>query len=125
MTRRAAALKHFKRVDPHFYTATLEHHTSLPTQLVAKRTSAELFERLIKTVISQQLGTAAARSIFARVKKACGGRIMSKVVLRPPPAPPRAAGLSGSKIKTLKSIATAVETGELNLLALKKVPETD
>ncbi len=125
MTRKAIALKHFKKVDPHFHTATLEHHTSLPKQLVGKRTRAQLFESLVSTVVSQQLGLAAANAIFARVKKACKGRLTPESILKTSPVLLRVAGLSGSKIKTLKLIVTAVKSGELNLLSLKKLPETD
>ena len=35
------------------------------------------------------------------------------------------AGLSGAKIKTVKAIARAVERGELDLLALKRISETE
>jgi len=82
MTRRDAALKHFKRVDPHFYMLTLLHHSSLPAQLSEKRTRAELFESLVSIVISQQLGTVAADTIFARVKKTCGKRVSPELVLK-------------------------------------------
>jgi DNA-3-methyladenine glycosylase II len=123
MTRKAAALRHFKRVDPHFHRATRAHHSSLPEQLSGKRTHAQLFESLVRIVISQQLGTAAARSIFARVKEACGGRLTPESVLKVRLLTLRKAGLSGAKVKTLKAIATAVQNDELNLLALKKIPE--
>jgi DNA-3-methyladenine glycosylase II len=125
MTRLAVALKHFKRVDPHFHRATQAHHASLPKQLVAKRTRAELFASLVSIVISQQLGTAAADTIFARVKKACKGQLTPESVLKTPLSAFRKAGLSGAKTKTLKAIATAVKRGELNLLSLKKIPEGD
>ncbi len=125
MTSRASALKHFKRIDPHFYRATKAHHTSLPVQLVAKRTSAALFESLVSTVISQQLGLAAADAIFARVKKACGNRLTPESVLKVTPSVLRKAGLSGAKVKTLKSIAKAIKNKSLNLLSLGKISETD
>jgi DNA-3-methyladenine glycosylase II len=125
MTRKAAALRHFKQVDPHFHRATKAHHSSLPAQLSQKCTRNGLFERLIRTVISQQLGTAAARSIFIRVKKVCGGRLTPESVMKTRPAAFRRAGLSGAKVKTLKSIAGAVRKGSLDLLSLKKIPETD
>ncbi len=125
MTSRAAALKHFKRADPHFHRATKAHHTSLPEQLVGKRTGAALFESLVSTVISQQLGLAAADAIFARVKKTCGNRLTPELVLKVRPQALRKTGLSGAKIKTLKSIATAVKDKSLNLLSLKDIPEAD
>jgi len=123
MTRLATALKHFKRVDPHFHTATLLHHSSLPLQLPQKHSRAQLFESLVRIVISQQLGTAAARSIFARVKTLCKGRITPESILKIRVPAFRKSGLSGAKTKTLKSIATAVQNNSLDLLSLKKVPE--
>lgn len=122
---RSLALSHFKRADPHFYRATSPHHTSLPTQLVAKRTRAQLFASLVRIVIAQQLGTAAARSIFVRVKEACKGRLTPESVLKARPAALRAAGLSGAKVKTLKAIAQAVKNDSLDLLSFKKIPEVE
>lgn len=125
MTRKAAALRHLKRVDPHFHKAMRAHHPSLPAELIGKRTRAQLFESLISTVVSQQLGLAAADAIFGRVKAACGGRLTPESILKTPPTALRTAGLSGSKIKTLKTIAKAVKSNLLDLLSLKKVPEVE
>lgn len=125
MTRRVDALKHFKKVDRHFHMATKAHHTSLPLQLVRKTTNAALFESLASTVVSQQLGIKAADAIFARVKAACGGRITPESILKTRLQTLRKAGLSGAKVKTLKSIATAVKNKSLNLLSLQKIPEAE
>ena len=123
MPRLTDALKHFKRVDPHFYKATKAHHASLPGTLSGKKTHAQLFASLVSTVISQQLGLAAADAIFSRVKMVCGNRLTPESVLKARPSALRKAGLSGAKIKTLKSIAKAVKSGELDLLSLKTVSE--
>lgn len=125
MTRKAAALRHFKRVDPHFHASTLAHHGAIPLELPTLRTRAQLFESLAGTVISQQLGTGAARSIRARVKEACGGRITSLSILKLSEKELRACGLSGAKVKTLKEISKAVESGSLDLLSLKSVSEAE
>jgi DNA-3-methyladenine glycosylase II len=124
MTSRASALAHLRRVDRAFYTATKAHHTSLPKQLSGKKTSAALFQSLVSTVVSQQLGLAAAGAIFARVKKVCGA-LSPEAVLKARPEALRKAGLSGAKIKTLKAIATAVKNKSLNLLSLQKIPEAE
>jgi DNA-3-methyladenine glycosylase II len=125
MTRKAEALRHFKRVDPHFHASTLKHHTAIPLVLPTLRTRAQLFESLAGTVISQQLATGAAHSIRARVKEACGGRITSLSILKMNEEKLRAAGLSGAKVKTLKEVAKAVENGSLDLLSLKTIPEVE
>lgn len=125
MTRKTLALKHFRHVDSHFYQATLAHHGSLRTELSSKRTRRELFESLVSIVTSQQLGTKAAGSIFARVKEVCKGNLTSLSILEIQDEKLRSAGLSGAKIKTLKEIAKAVENNSLNLLSLKKISEEE
>ncbi|MFI5260335.1 MAG: DNA-3-methyladenine glycosylase family protein [Candidatus Paceibacteria bacterium] len=125
MTRKAAALKHFKRIDPHFHAATLPQHAALPDDLPHKRTQKELFESLVSIVVSQQLGTKAADSIFARVKEISGGPLTSLSIMKIKPEKLREAGLSAAKAKTIRSIAEAVENGSLDLLALKKIPEAE
>jgi DNA-3-methyladenine glycosylase II len=126
MNDRARALGHFRRHDPRFYAATRAHHGALPLTLPAKRTTNELFSALVSIVVSQQLGTAAADSIFARVLEACGGGITAESALRVHESALRAAGLSGAKIKAIKLIAQSVKPkGSLDLLALKRVPEAE
>src|SRR3989344_5807072 len=125
MTRKADAIRHFKRVDPHFYTATLPHHVSLPIELPEKRTHAQLFESLVSIVISQQLGTKAADSIFSRVKEVIKGDLTSLSILKIKSEKLRSAGLSNAKTKTLKEIAKSVENNSLDLLSLKKIPEEE
>src|ERR1041384_5162911 len=119
------ALAHFKKADPRFHKATLPHHTSLPKKLGVKHARDVLFARLIRTVISQQLGTAAATSIRNRVITACGGKLTPETVAKVHPNKLRAAGLSGAKIKTLKEISKAVRSGKLDLLALRTMPEAE
>jgi DNA-3-methyladenine glycosylase II len=121
---KAAALRHFKKVDPHFHKATEHHHASLSPELGSKRTRAQLFSSLVSIVISQQLGTGAADTIFRRVKEACGGHITPDSVRSVNPAKLRKAGLSGAKTKTIKEIAKAVHANSLDLAALKTMPES-
>lgn len=92
---------------------------------MAKKTRAQLFESLVSTVISQQLGLAAAAAIFSRVKKGCGGRVTPEAILKTRPATLRAAGLSAAKVKTLREVATAVDSGLLDLISLKTAPEAE
>jgi DNA-3-methyladenine glycosylase II len=79
----------------------------------------------VSIVVSQQLGTAAADTIFARVKEVCKGRVTSLSILKIQEEKLRGAGLSAAKVKTLTAIAKAVEDGSLNLLSLKKIPEAE
>ena len=125
MTSRADALKHFKRVDPRFHEATRAHHASLPARLPEKKTRAKLFEALVSIVISQQLGTAAADTIFARVKKVCGGKLTPESVQKVSSAKLAKAGLSSAKIKTIKTLARRSGAARSICSRLKKVPEDE
>ncbi len=123
MTDRALALRHFKRHDPPFYQATRAHHQALPEALPAKRTRQALFSALVSIVVSQQLGTRAADSIFARVKEVCSDKITPNTIMKLSEIRLRAAGLSGAKIKTIKALAATVKSGSLDLAALRRIPE--
>lgn len=124
MNDRDRAFAHFKRVDPTLYRALLPHRASLSENLISGTTKSKLFERLCRTVVSQQLGTAAAASIWKRVQTACG-TVSSERVLKISPVKLRSCGLSNAKAKTLKAIAGAVRNGSLDLLALKRIPESE
>jgi DNA-3-methyladenine glycosylase II len=125
MHDRDKALVHFRKVDPAFHKAALPVRKLLPEKLVQVRTGAGLFERLASSVISQQLATGAASAIRKRVIETCGGKLTPKSILSTPLPKLRAAGLSGAKVKTLQSLARAIEEGSLDLLALKRMPESD
>lgn len=125
MDTRERAFQHFRKVDKRFHKAVLPHKDLVPKELPAKRTRADLFAALASTVISQQLGTGAASTIRERVKRVCGGKLAPQSILKAKPAAMRAAGLSGSKLKTLRSVAEAVESGQIDLLALRGVPEEE
>jgi DNA-3-methyladenine glycosylase II len=125
MDTRSKAFQHFLKVDKRFHKAVLPHKGLVPAELPAKRTRADLFAALASTVISQQLGTGAATTIRERVKKVCGGRLTPESILNASPLKMRAAGLSGSKLKTLQSLAQAVKAKKIDLLKLKDMPEEE
>jgi len=125
MTSRAEALTHFRKVDILFFEATLPYHTSLPTRLAEKTSKQALFQALISIVVSQQLATAAASTIFSRVKKVCHGKLTAKSLDEIKTGKLVSAGLSKSKIRTIKGIARAVQSGKLNLITLRKKTKED
>lgn len=125
MTSRAHALRHLKRADSRLYQSTSAFHASLPATLPEKRTSSALLNALVSIVISQQLGVAAADAIFKRARSANGGPFTAASLLKTRPTAFAAAGLSGAKIKTMRSIARAINGGSLNLTQLHTLPETE
>ena len=125
MTERDKALVHFKRVDPMLYRAGVAVRKNLPETLPRRVTAQKLFESLASSIVSQQLATGAARSIWARVVAACKGNVTPRAIHNAQTAALRAAGLSGSKVKALQSLAHAVESNSLNLLSLKRMKEEE
>src|SRR5258708_23158020 len=79
------------------------------------------FSGLASIVVSQQLSTASAKAIWARLNKAFDA-LDHAAVLRARSAKLARAGLSAAKIRTLKAIAKAVDRGELDLPALADKP---
>jgi DNA-3-methyladenine glycosylase II len=125
MNHRSKALAHIRRTDPILYAAALPLRRELPEELGQVRTAQGLFERLARSIVGQQLATKAAQSIWLRVVAACGGTVTPGELLSTPLSKLRAAGLSGSKVKALQSLARAVSGNSLDLLALKRVPEPE
>jgi len=117
-----AALVHLKRVHPELYAAAKPFVGTVLVRVQPKRTNDALFERLANSIVNQQLSTKAAASIYARLRSVLGGSVTPVAIKKAPPVKMRSAGLSEAKVKSLKDLAEAVLTNELNLLALKRLP---
>lgn len=83
------------------------------------------FAGLVRTILSQQLSTKAAETIFGRVAALAGGvdRLTSSRLLAVDPDTLRQAGVSRSKIAYLRDLAERVQTRALDLQALEHLPD--
>ena len=117
-TDHAAALKHFKKVDPVLHGEAKRLLKTLSRRAEIHRADL-LYAALAESVVSQQLSVKASDTIWTRLKTACGGKVTPSSVLTTSLPRMRKAGLSAAKVKTLKELAKAVEKG-LHLPALKK-----
>jgi DNA-3-methyladenine glycosylase II len=106
-------------VDPLLYEAALPHKGKFTLRPRPKHRNDQLFASLAASVVGQQLSIRAADTIWGRVKTELGGRVTATTIDEATETGLRAAGLSFSKIKTLKSLAHAVLYEKLNLLALR------
>lgn len=79
------------------------------------------FAGLASIVVSQQLSTASAGAIWARLTAAYDP-FEPKAILRARATRLAKLGLSGPKIRALKAIAAAVESGALDLAGMAAVP---
>jgi DNA-3-methyladenine glycosylase II len=74
------------------------------------------FDCLVRSIISQQISTRAAETIHARLLEGLGPEgVTAAAVLAAKESTLRAAGLSVSKTKSLRDLATHVDTGALPL----------
>jgi DNA-3-methyladenine glycosylase II len=91
------------------------------------------FSALIETIVSQQLSTRAADTIFGRVCALChdadgagnGGGLSPERVLTLDPTQLRGAGLSGAKTKYVQELAGKVADGTIVLDDLAALPDED
>ncbi|MEO0616014.1 MAG: hypothetical protein AAFY69_07740 [Pseudomonadota bacterium] len=81
------------------------------------------FECLGGSIISQQLSTAAARTIGNRVAALAGGRLDAAAIASLPTPDLRAAGLSASKARYLQGLARAAIAGDINFRALAQMSD--
>jgi DNA-3-methyladenine glycosylase II len=86
--------------------------------------SGQPFVVLVRSVVSQCISTAAARTISARIDQATGG-IAPDSILSLGEQRLRELGLSGAKARTILDLATRTEDGSLPLGALSELTDEE
>lgn len=119
------ALAHLKKKDPILHRAALPHHDAIVSSTTHRRGYRQLFAALAGSIVSQQLSTKAADTIWGRLEKACGGEVTPEAILKLRAPTMRKAGLSGAKTKSLKELAKAVSEGRVDFKKLKRMPEEE
>ncbi len=120
--RERAALAHLREAEPRLYAHALLHRGAVFSRVLPKRTNLALFRSLVSSIVSQQLSTKAAQSIFKRLEDSFDGRLTPEAIADASPALLRQAGLSQAKIRSLKELSSAIAEGRLSLLSLKRLP---
>ncbi|MDB5265170.1 MAG: HhH-GPD family protein [Parcubacteria group bacterium] len=121
------AMAHLKKVDPLMHAAALPYRKELGKKITHRRgyKRDDLFAALAGSVVGQQLSVKAADTIWERLRVASGGAVTPEAIKKLRVPTMRKAGLSAAKIKTLKELSNAVLIGNLDLPALRKVPEEE
>ena len=73
------------------------------------------YQSLIRSVIAQQVSTAAARTITSRLEAQCGGSITAAKVGALSAKKLQSVGLTGAKVRTISELTDASLSGEINL----------
>lgn len=107
------AADHLVAVDPAF--GPIVESSPLCNIGRKKYEGRSYFSTLVTSVIAQQLSVKAADTITVRVTTSLGGNITPLSVVQASDADLRTAGLSGAKTRTIKGLAEAVHSGDLDL----------
>jgi len=93
---------------------------------LAERQRADHLTALVGAIVSQQLSTKAAATIYGRVVTALGGAITDAAALDAlDDATLRGAGLSGQKVGYLRDLCGRIADGRLRLDELDELPNED
>ncbi|TXH45518.1 MAG: DNA-3-methyladenine glycosylase 2 family protein [Actinobacteria bacterium] len=117
-----AAVAHILRADPAFAAVV---DAAGPCTLARPRaqTPDDHFARLVGDIIAQQLSTRVAETLTSRFAAALAGQVSPAKVLALDVQEMRAAGLSGAKSRTIRGLAAAVSSGDLDLAAMVADPD--
>ena len=72
------------------------------------------YQSLIRSVVAQQVSTAAARTISGRLEIKCGGSIPAEKVGALSLKQLQSVGLTGAKVRTISELTEAALSGEIN-----------
>lgn len=94
--------------------------------LIPKELDSQMaFMSLVESIVSQQISTTAAATIFGRVEKLCRGPITAKKFLKVVPEDFRAAGVSNAKTRTILELAAAVDRKAIHLDKLSEMSDLE
>ena len=121
---------------------TIAHMNELAAELVARDSAftaivetAELcpfgrvkpdtthFESLVRAVISQQISTAAARTIRGRLTDAAGGELTPAALVSFSAEDMQACGLYKAKVRSLSELAAVAHSGEIDFVRIAREPD--
>ena len=106
-----AIKKKISRIDPAF-TSAIKNLEPCTFGLVKPKLSQ--YQSLIRAVIAQQVSTAAAQTITARLETKCAGSITAEKVGALTPKQLQSVGLTGAKVRTISELTAAALSGEIN-----------
>lgn len=98
-------------IDPAFAPAINELP---PCTFGIEKPKITSYQSLIRSVIAQQVSTAAARTITGRLEVQCGGSITAEKVGALSPKKLQSVGLTGAKVRTISELTDATLSGEIN-----------
>lgn len=120
--RHAKALAHLRAVDP----VLGEWIDQVGTCGWTRSNAGTHFDHIARSIVYQQLSTAAANTIYGRFVGLYGGATPTPAqVARTPDAKLRAVGLSGRKVEYLKDLARQTQAGSIAVNAIHEMEDAE
>ena len=119
------AVEHLARADD-VMAKLIEEHGELDLEARRRGRPADAYGALLRSIVGQQLSVKAARSIYERLTELFGGRTPTpQELLDADEVALRGAGLSGAKVRYLRSLAEHVQDGGLHLDSLTEMSDDE
>lgn len=115
----ARATRYLRRRDPVIAAAVSAHGP------VSMDASTHYFQLLVGTVVTQQLSTKAAQSIYDRLTASMGGRLRPGRILAAGDEDLRGCGLSRAKVKYIRNVAEAFSTRRMGPKTFARLGDED
>ena len=110
--RELASIKRkITKIDPAFAPAIKNLE---PCTFGLTKPKVTSYQSLIRSVVAQQVSTAAARTISGRLEVKCGGSITAEKVGALSLKQLQSVGLTGAKVRTINELTEASLSGEIN-----------
>jgi DNA-3-methyladenine glycosylase II len=104
----------------------IEEHATVVRRDLRRERPGDAYGALLRSIVSQQLSTKAASTIYGRMLDIFGGHAPTpRQLLAADPDEIRAAGMSRPKIAYLRDLAQHVEDGTLELDRLDELPDEE
>jgi DNA-3-methyladenine glycosylase II len=104
--------------------STLIKKYSGPSEVILT-SRKNIFYSLCKSIIGQQISVAAANSVFSKFKKKCKNKINAETISRLSTVQLKSCGLSGQKVKGIKSLAKQTLNKTFKPKLIKKMSDEE
>jgi DNA-3-methyladenine glycosylase II len=116
------ARKYLSRKDKVIAQLIKKYKSPSETVLTSRK---DVFFSLCKSIIGQQISVAAANSVFLKFKKKCKNKINAKTISKLSVIQLRSCGLSGQKVKGIKSLAKQTLNKSFNPKLIPKMSDEE
>ena len=116
------AKKYLSKKDKVMAQLIVKYKSPSETILTSRK---DVFFSLCKSIIGQQISVAAANSVFLKFKKKCKNKINAKIISKLSIIQLRSCGLSGQKVKGIKSLAKQILDKSFNPKLIPKMSDEE